>query len=388
MSSDKYLNDPPSESRPGGSAGDEVGHPAEQDRRAPDLSDTAGSPTDSNASSWAGRHPVGPPSDRDSSSSVIPGPVSPPTEDSALALAESLDLLRDSVRDLLASKRRTTAAAVSLEMRRRDHAFTPESVGFDKFRDFLRFAQGVGAVTLLPPIPGGDMEVLSAGARVPPGEAVTYTTTPPRPIRRDLWQAFVDWSPRWHRALDVSTGRIETLPAEPENNDARSSERQLAWENNPHRFRQIVPLTRDDQLQWMHAFVGQLPAGPEKDELEAALRAERPVTSFVEASRSHPEIDRSWRYNLTEQVTAAITRWMQKEQITTDIFHMPTRKDVRGQQEFSPSTTADDVPVSQAITRRAGSSDELRQQVLEAVARMSLSELLRLPIPAEYLLRR
>ena len=32
-------------------------------------------------------------------------------------------------------------------------------------------------------------------------------------------------------------------------------------------------------------------------------------------------------------------------------------------------------------------SDELRKQVLEAVARMPLSELLRLAIPVEYLLR-
>jgi hypothetical protein len=311
--------------------------------------------------------------------------------DQPRSLAEALDLLRASVDYLIAKKRRTTAAAVSLEMRRRSgNTFTPAATGFAAFRDFLRFAAGVGAVTLLPPVPGGDVEVLSATIG---GALADSTTTTPvatlKPIRRDLWQAFVDWTPQRQRAFDVRTGRVVALPTDkPGGGSLSVSESPEPWLEDTHRFRRIMPLSREDQLQWMRTFVSQLPPGEERDQLNAALHNDHPLSAFVAAIRVHQDIERSWRHTFTEEVTSAITRWMRQEHLTADIYHMPSMPNGEPVRHVSAVGTKTDRSAQQPILvrQKADSPDELRRQVLEAVARMSLSELLRLPIPAEYLL--
>jgi len=314
-----------------------------------------------------------------------------PDGDHAHYLAETLDLLRASVEYLVAKKRRTTAAAVSLEMRRRsDNSFTPAAAGFATFRDFLRFAEGVGAVTLLPPVPGGDMEVLSATVEGALTEPAPPKTAAPRPIRRDLWQAFVDWSPQRQRAFDVLTGRVVTLPTnKPGSGDNDADDPLAPWREDPERFRRIIPLSRNDQLQWMRTFVSQLPPGQERDGLQAALDADHPLSAFVETIRELPDVERSWRHTFTEEVTSAITRWMRQERLTVDIYHMPsTLGGEPARHNRAAGSRANTSAEQPTLVPHADSADELRRQVLDAVARMSLSELLRLPIPAEYLLLR
>lgn len=390
MSTEKHLSDSADEARPESSPVSAEKHPVQQDAEEASMSDPASDAALTEAAQGAGRQSAHQPLGSATTHGDNNGPQnsSRPYADSAYALAEALDLLRESVRELITKKRRTTAAAVSLQMRRRSNAFTPAATGFATFRDFLRFAEGVGAVTLLPPVPGGDIEVLSATAVGSPAEPAPLTPSP-RPIRRDLWQAFVDWSPQWHRAFDVDTGRVVTLPADANSDDIDTSQRRQAWRENSTRFRRVVPLSRDDQLKWMREFVSHLPAGAERDQLSNALDNDHPLSAFAEVTRAIPALQRSWRRHFTEQVTAAITRWMLQEEITADIYHMPakpregvaTRAGARKTETGGPSQEAS------AAWQRTDSSGDLRQQVLEAVARMPLSELLRLPIPAEYLLR-
>jgi Uncharacterised protein family (UPF0158) len=385
VSTEKRPTDPTGEvPTDGPHAGGEL-HPAQQDVEGVVTSAPARTAAATDASSGLGPQSVGPDQDEATLSDAR-------IDDHARSLAEALDLLRASVDHLVAGQRRTTAAAVSLEMRRRSgNTFTPATAGFAAFREFLRFAEGVGAVTLLPPVPGGDIEVLSATA----SGALTEPTTPPeaapRPIRRDLWQAFVDWSPQRQRAFDVQTGRVVTLPADKNGSSANdTSEELVSWSENPARFHRIVPLSRDDQLRWMRTFVRQLPSGEERDQLNAALDDDHPLSTFVGRIRTIPGAERSWRRTFTEEVTSAITRWMRQQNLTADIYHMPSTmsgEPARHARAGSPKTGAA-VRQSTLIQHKADSPDELRQQVLEAVARMSLSELLRLPIPAEYLLLR
>src|SRR5258708_8371738 len=133
--------------------------------------DAASSEAVKEASSEVGRSSAGPPtgievSSTESSHDLDTGPVLPEgatTPDQASSLAQTLDLLRASVRELISRDRRTTAAAVSLEMRRRTgNAFSPASSGFNTFRQFLYFAEQVGAVALVPPTAGGDVQILPA----------------------------------------------------------------------------------------------------------------------------------------------------------------------------------------------------------------------------------
>lgn len=394
MSTENHSTESASDVPVGGSHGGGELQSAQQDAEEV-RSGTARTAAAIDASSGLGRQTVGP--DRDKAALNHPSNMSSelqnegrPDGDHARSLAEALDLLRASVEHLVAKKRRTTAAAVSLEMRKRSgNTFTPAVAGFTAFREFLRFAEGVGAVALLPPVPGGDVEVLSTTVGGAPDEPVAPSVAAPMPIRRDLWQAFVDWSPQRQRAFDVRTGRVVALPTD-KNSGGEVDKESASWRDEPGRFRRITPLSRDDQLHWMRAFASQLSAGEEKDRLIEALGDSHPLTAFIELIRTFPDVERSWRRTFTEQVTSAITRWMRQEQVTADIYHMPST--LSGEPPHRVKTEGSRIAASakqSALNRHeVDSADELRQQVLEAVARMSLSELLRLPIPAEYLLLR
>jgi hypothetical protein len=263
-------------------------------------------------------------------------------------------------------------------MRRQSgQTFTPAAAGFDNFRDFLRFAEQVGVVELVPPAPGGDIEVLLAavsGGPAPVSPAQHGT------VRQDLWEAFVDWSSQWSRAYDVQTNQV--VKAAVSADGKRSSATENDWARDPARFRRISPITREDQLLWMRGFVDQLSSDAEREELSLALGTERPLSAFAEALRKTPKIQREWYQALSGHVITKITEWATEEGLGIDIFQMsvpPRRKSGRADEA---STT------SRVSTGQDGSPDALRKQVLDAVARMPLSELLRLPIPAEYLLRR
>ena len=180
-----------------------------------------------------------------------------------------------------------------------------------------------------------------------------------------------------------------TLPTDANSNDDSTSQSRQAWHEDPARFHRIVPLSRGDQLKWMRDFVSRLPAGAERDQLTGALADEPPLSAFTGAIRALPALQRAWRRNLTDQVTAAITRWILRENITVDIYRMPpTRRD-----ETSDRISADRVEAEdRARSRRRYRMRPIHQ--MTCVSRCSkpwptfLSELLRLPIPAEYLLRR
>jgi hypothetical protein len=394
VSTDKYPADCPGKAPTGTPPAGGEGQPAqEQDVGEVTESGTARTAGAPGASPGLGRQTAGPAQGKSHPPTQSSEPQSEgrSDDDHARSLAESLDLLRAAVDYLVAKKRRTTAAAVSLEMRRRSNSFTPATAGFATFRQFLRFAEGVGAVTLLPPVPGGDVEVLSATADGGLTEQSAPPTTALKPIRRDLWQAFVDWSPQRQRAFDVRSGRVITVLANKvdstSNND---SEESASWQEDPTRFRRIIPLSHDDQLQWMRAFVSQLPLSEQRDQLNAALDSEHPLATFVRTARALPDVERSWRRTFTEEVTSAITRWMRQEQLTVDIYHMPSAPSREPGRHVRTAGSMADAPAKQStlFQHEGDSPDELRRQVLEAVGRMSLSELLRLPIPAEYLLLR
>jgi hypothetical protein len=80
---------------------------------------------------------------------------------------------------------------------------------------------------------------------------------------------------------------------------------------------------------------------------------------------------------------------MRQEQLTVDVYHTPST--LSGEPARHVRTTDSWANLSAkypTLVQHADSADELRRQVLDAVARMPLNELLRLPIPAEYLLLR
>ena len=191
MSSEKRPNDSADEPRSELPAVSGEKHPVQQGAGEASTPDAASGPAQTKAAPGVGWETADSPPVRatpsqastvygDDHGSQNGGPVG----EDRRALAEALDLLRESVRELIATKRRTTASAFPPDAAD-SKTFTPAATGFGTFRDFLRFAEGVGAVALLPPVPGGDMEVLSASA-VGPSTELSPPTPSPRPVRRDL----------------------------------------------------------------------------------------------------------------------------------------------------------------------------------------------------------
>ncbi len=357
------------------------------------VGESASSDAVREASSEVGQSTVGPPTDFQASAQErIPAPnaafvsrVAAVDPNQAASLTSAIDLLRESVQELISKDRRTTAAAVSLQMRKSTgNTFSPTIIGFDGFRKFLYFAEKVGAVTLTPAVAGGDVEVFPATVASPSSTAEPDHET--QFVRRDFWQAFIDWSPKWCRVFDVKTNQIirrPTLSDEKQDADSR------LWAVDPDRYRRIIPLTEDDQIAWMRDFVDQLRERPESYTLEKALQGDRPIASFVETINQMPGLQRAWRQTLSRRVTSRITDWLREEQLDIDIYQLPFKPKSRtsGADAVSPREPKNILRSGITSVHQGAPSEELRRQVLEAVARMPLTELLRLPIPAEYLLR-
>lgn len=305
-----------------------------------------------------------------------------PPEDGPPAAGAAQALLQDAVERILAQRRRPTAAAVALMMKR--DGFSHTAVGHATFRAFLRSAEQAGAVRLVLPSPGGggDVEVRPASERPcepaeRPDGAMADPARPALPLRPDLWHAFVDWTPGLLRAVDRETGKalvVSEAPSPAEPGETAAARRLI--NDSPDKYLPVAPIGRDLQASWMAEFVGALGPSPERDLLAAALRQERPLAAFAAAVRSMPALGDAWRAELTGRVARVIQEWASEHGVELDVHGPRPARAPRRPVGPSPTAAVDD-QWEQAARRR----------ILDALERLPLADLLRLPIPAELLLR-
>lgn len=316
--------------------------------------------------------------------------VAGPPEDGPPAVYDAHALLQDAVERILAQGRRPTAAAVALTLKRDGFAHT--AVGHPTFRAFLRSAEEAGAVRLVLPTPGrgGDIEVRPASEPLP--EPVEPTTAdgsndesadrsrPALPLRSDLWHAFVDWTPGLLRAVDRETGKALVVPqaaSVSEPGETAAARRLITASTD--KYLPVTPIGRDLQASWMAEFTGGLSPSPERDLLAAALRQERPLAAFAVAVRSMPALGDAWRAELTGRVERVIREWAGMHGVELDVHGpRPTR---------APRRTAGPRPTATAADNDDQWELSARRRILDALERLPLADLLRLPIPAELLLR-
>lgn len=291
-----------------------------------------------------------------------------PQHEAALRLLESV------VQDRLASGRRTHSAGLKPVMQRRSNeGFSELRLGFTTFRAFLEWAQDAGAVRLVPAASGPDVEVFPAASgpqQIGPAEPGRLRGR----IRPDLWRCFVDWRADWRRVFDREAAEARMFPRTPHEVGEAPQHAALraAVANDPNRFVEITSISQDEQLAWMREFADAEADSPLNAELRAALRTERPAGEFAARLRRTPTALHRWNRWREQRVATVIQEWAQNHQLDLAVYEEP-------QQRLAEPAGL--------FTERVD-DETLRRRLHEAIDKMPVPDLLRLPIPLEYLISR
>lgn len=297
-------------------------------------------------------------------------------------MEQAFAVLRDAVADLNNRGRRALGATLKPDMVKRTYGgFDEKQLGFSSFGDFVRKARDGGFVDIFQAPNSPDFEVVPAGTQPAPPEpakraADTASPTADGFIRHDLWKAFVDWNDSLIRLYDVEADTTVMFPREPAPLEPASyAQARQAWAANPDRYREIKPIGIETQMVWMREFVAAEADSPQKTILEYALTTDRPIRDFSQAVRQYPDIGRKWQIFRKDRVMRAIAEWKEESGVELSPYMPPAA---------GPVTTR--APRATEPLEACADVDRIRARVHQAVNRMSAADLLRLPIPVEYLL--
>lgn len=263
------------------------------------------------------------------------------------------DLLVEAIRTLLGRNSRPFAAGVYGLMRQLEPTFTFALAGFPSFRALLQDAQERGVITMVAAPKGSDVVVSEAGGRRVGPRATAAT------LRKDLWDAFVDWNPQANYAFRPASNEVVTLPA----GDA----------GDEHAIR-IPSASREDQLVWMRELMESETNEAVKAELAAALADEQPTRAFARVLRERAPVARRWKRLLRTRIVSRASEWAARQNLSDGVL--------------LPAVTTS-VPDKLSKSARSANEDAAaRDRILAILADLPLSELLQLRIPLEYALRR
>lgn len=254
------------------------------------------------------------------------------------------------------------AAALKPAIQVLEPEFNEKKLQFPGFGAFLREAQKAGLIELQQP---GDMGPLMVTLHGEIDDVGAHE--PPRPsVRKDLWEAFVDWDPSLIRVYDRVADRAYKYPivASPTDSVAIANVR-LAARGDSRRFVSIDPITKEETLARMSAFAITVSDQDKRGALERALNRPLSVHEFTEAVR-HVELWQEWSNDRAAWVRSVIDGWMKKHDLTLE----PTRQPHHQRATLASPLQWDELTL-----------DSVRAIAHRAVDRMSLGDLLRLPIP-------
>lgn len=272
---------------------------------------------------------------------------------------DALRLMSEAVATLTQTNPAPTAAGVYSLMRRSNPDFTYREVGFSSFRALLDEARKRGLVRTATTEDGADLTVhLLAEATAAPAQA-DRENAPILNLRRDLWRALTDWSDDARYVFDRNT--LQTV----REREASSSSLDAII---------LVPSVRkSEQLTWMREFADAERSEASRASLLTGLSNDMPTRGFSLALRDMAPAGRRWKKYLRRRVLDRATTWATDNDI-------PLSSLVE-QADASPAAA----PIASHLVQEEG--DGTRDQILALLARMPLSELLRLRIPVEYAIR-
>lgn len=317
-------------------------------------------------------------------------------------LKDAFLVLEQAVQETAVGSVWPTASRVRLAMKKLTYGgFNPDELGFKKFRDFLRTAEAAGCVSLHFDHPG-DVVVAKAGLSAPEARSMRAR------IRRDLWQAALDWRSGVDHVFDLGANKAVILPSEQvllEPQHVRGLRQRLS--EGDQTLVGIPRVTIQVQLGWMHEHVSGLSSSPLKVLLSEALVSDKPAKHFAAILREQPSEQDRWFNALSARVLTHLRAWKDSE---------PRLSDIRLEAPDSPVAVSDVADIRPAATasaesaiggagrgsrhftmhlsdrvlvrdRAAESADErLRALLHRAIDQMPESELRSIRIPAGYLL--
>ncbi|MGK3199610.1 hypothetical protein [Amycolatopsis sp. MEPSY49] len=289
------------------------------------------------------------------------------------------ELVRLAVSQLRSRERRTTAAAVKTEMQRLSAGgFNELDQGFESFRQFLVAAESAGAILVRLPSYGSGHD---AYVGLPEeAESIPSRESSPRRIRSDIWSSFFDFRPNMVHVFDRREHRAVIFPTDPVPMEPSSTtELRARYQSSPGEFYKIEPISFDEQLGWMNEFTATA-AEEHRSLLGEALKMERPLAAFTAAVRANSALASQWNSFRIQHVTGKVKQWMELHGLEFDLYDpniLPVRPAKRTRETVNK-------PEERSSTGRDG--EELRKRILQALAKMPLSELLQLRIPVEYML--
>src|SRR5215475_2121389 len=197
-----------------------------------------------------------------------------------------------------------TASEVRLEIKRQTYGgFDSSGLGYKRFRDFLVDASDRGYIEV-DTERSGDFAISVPIGRQDAAEAE-------RPVRPDLWKAFVDWTPDLLRFYDLQNDQAVMIPEKPapfEPERFRVFRDRLKSE--PEAFVPIKVIAVHEQLTWMKRFAADVSDPGLRKLLDAAFENEKPVKSFLTVLRAAaPDQLQRWYGVLRQEVRRVIEQW-------------------------------------------------------------------------------
>lgn len=294
-----------------------------------------------------------------------------PVADAAqpLTRSEAFQALALAVAGLRSAGRSTVSAAVKPALiASSGYRFEETALGFASFRDFLRAAQDAQAVVVVPAASGTDVSVLPAGGELPE-DAPTPRVLP---VRADLWQAFVDWSPGWARLWDRDRALALRFPERPDpSEDPGHTESRSLWQADPARFARIEPVEIDTTLAWMAEFADALPVGETRDRLLGTLRGPKPVRAWTDAARKHALYDQ-WHERRLRHLRGVVLAWAARNDVA-----------LAGVPVGGPSGPPEPSPAG-GTPAKARDTDPVRHWLLDLIGRLPADELATIHVSARH----
>lgn len=292
-------------------------------------------------------------------------------------LQQSIEALRQAVQ-ILYEERNAPVRPPVVKARLREllPTFSESTIGFTGFGDFLRAGEKAGVITLTPRAP--DSLVTPPGVPVP---TVSQTQSQPscrpgRPIRLDLWRAFVHVGD-YLRFYDPKADQAYSLPREaPQQESPSIAAIRAAFIAHPDEFISITPISEETQREWASELVssGESLGAPETRfaVLDAAVNY-RDLLNLLTADSS---LRMAWHTLRLSRTTSVILAWCQEHKLTLDIFARPAKA--------SPTSATSPRPLAGA---ELPDIQNLRVLLKDAIDQMPLKDLLSISIPLEFLVR-
>ncbi len=268
---------------------------------------------------------------------------------------------------------KTYAAGVSARVRQADPAFDLHDLGFESFKAFLQAAAADGFVEASRP-PGAS-DILVALPSGESGQPQPATFDASRYLLPEVWRTLTS-SRTEARHWDRAKGRLgEDIVDTPSSSTVP-----------------LNPIPASKVVDWMRTFTAALSDTETTRALADSLTSPSPIESFKSVLRSHQGLARKWGKYYRQHVTRYAFEWADShgiprvEVVDSSRLSAPQAQSSLVQPDPNQSASAHPAP---AASLGATSEYEalVRSRIAEAVNEMPLVDLLRLPIPAQYLIR-